>query len=80
VDEVEELPTLGAVSLLVEFHLEGSGVTPARFTFPFHETVPLETTTEALRDLIERNWNAAHLPPPVEDSFSASSGMVGGSY
>jgi hypothetical protein len=51
--------------LLVTFHLEGAWASPAAFTFPFAEFVPLEESLANLRDLISRNWQRAHLPPPV---------------
>lgn len=80
IDGVETFRGPSTDSLLVEFHLEGIGVSPARFTFPFAEAVPLDATVEALRDLIERNGEIAHLPPPVAANFNANSGAAGGAF
>ena len=56
--------------LSVRFHLEGAMQSPAVFNFPFAESVPLEDSLTALRDIISRNWKRAHLAPVAHRSFS----------
>jgi hypothetical protein len=53
--------------LLVDFHVKGAWASPAEFTFPFDESVAIDQSLKALRDMIARNWQRAHLPPPVAE-------------
>lgn len=65
VDEVEPVEDAGV--LLVSFHLEGAWASPAGFSFPFHESAPLDRSLAALRDLVSKNWDRAHVAPLVAD-------------
>ncbi len=72
VDHVEAMGNdAGSRALSVSFHLEGAWSSPARFTFPFAEAIPLEESLADLRDLISRSWRTAHLPPPNNDLHTA---------
>ena len=51
--------------LLIDFHLDGAWASPAQFTFPFHESLPLDHSAAALRDMVSKNWKSAHVAPPV---------------
>ena len=67
---VESLKSIGAVEgshdrvLLVHFRLEGEWASPASFTFPFDESIPIGQSLEVMKDMVARNWQRAHLPPP----------------
>lgn len=58
--------------LLVDFHLEGAWSSPAGFTFPFHESASLDRGLSAMRDMISKNWQNAHMPPPVASRTSST--------
>jgi hypothetical protein len=58
--------------LLVDFHLEGAWSSPAQFTFPFHQSRPIERSASALRDMVSKNWKGAHLAPPSASRPRAS--------
>lgn len=76
---VDSIRTLSAEEdrvLMVNYHLEGKWESPAAFSFPFLESVPLEESAAALRDFIERNWATAHLPPV--QSFGRGQAMSSG--
>lgn len=63
VDHIDEVESQGV--LLVDFHLEGAWASPAGFSFPFHESVSLDHSLSAMRDMVSKNWQRAHLAPPV---------------
>jgi len=65
VDRSERLTFEADEMLFVSFHLEGAWASPASFSFPFLSSVPLDESFSALRDMIERNYAAASMPPPV---------------
>ncbi len=48
---------------IVSFHIEGALASPVSFTFPFPDSVPLDQSLAALRDLVTRNWQSSQLPP-----------------
>ena len=70
---VESTKLIGAVEgshgrvILVNFRLEGEWASPARFTVPFAESIPLEQSLDQAKDMVARNWQHAHLPPPYQD-------------
>lgn len=72
VDEIEAYEEGGDRILSVDFHLEGRWGSPARFTFPFVESIPIEQTLPVLRDLVARNWQTAHVPPGVSGTQPAT--------
>ena len=65
VDEVDSVDDEGV--LLVSFHLEGTWASPAGFSFPFHQEDSIDDNLDAVRDLVSRNWDRAHIAPPVAD-------------
>ena len=71
---VESTKAIGAVAgshdrvLLMHFRLEGAWASPAGFTFPFDESIPIGQSLEVLKDMVARNWQRAHLPPPIYSS------------
>lgn len=70
---IESTDVIGAVAgshervLLVNFRLEGAWASPAGFTFPFSESVPLDQSLELAKDMVAQNWQRAHLPPPYQE-------------
>ena len=70
---VESTNLIGAVEgahgrvLLVNFRLEGEWASPAGFTFPFDESVPVDQSLAVAKDMVARSWQNAHLPPPYQD-------------
>jgi len=73
VDNIKAVAKEGV--LIVDFHLEGAWSCPAGFTFPFHVRVSLDQSVTALRDMVSKNWNRAHLPPPVAPRPASASQM-----
>lgn len=49
--------------VMVSYHVEGRLRSPAQFTFPFAEAVPLAESIEAFLDYGRRSWSAAHFAP-----------------
>lgn len=50
---------------LVSFHIEGAMASSVSFTFPFPDSIPLDQSLAALRNLVTRNWQSSQLPPRV---------------
>lgn len=49
--------------VMVSYHLEGELASPAQFTFPFIESVPMEENLDAFLDYGSRNWRIAQFAP-----------------
>ncbi len=49
--------------VMVSYHLEGELASPAQFTFPFIESVPMEENLDAFLDYGSRNWRVAQFAP-----------------
>ena len=43
---------------------------PAGFSFPFHQTEKLDRSLSALKDMVLKNWDRAHIAPPVVERTS----------
>ena len=71
IDHIDAVEAGGV--LLVDFHLEGAWSSPAGFTFPFRESVSLDHSLSAMRDMISKNWQSAHLAPPVAPRSASAS-------
>ena len=63
VDHIDAVESQGV--LIVDFHLESAWASPAGFSFPFHESVSLDHSLSAMRDMVSKNWQRSHLAPPV---------------
>ena len=72
VDDIEPVEAEGV--LLVSFHLEGAWASPAGFSFPFRQAISLDRSLSALRDMVSRNWDKAHIAPPVSGRPFGSAG------
>ena len=55
VDGVDALESAHGRVVLVDFHLEGNWTSPAGFTFPFHESQPIDKSIGLLRDMVAKN-------------------------
>jgi hypothetical protein len=62
-DSVRPLTRAEGKLVLVSYHLEGKLRSPAQFTFPFLEAVPLDESVAAFLDYGERSWQAARFAP-----------------
>lgn len=49
--------------VLVSYHLEGKLRSPAQFTFPFVEAIPLDESVAAFLDYGGRSWQTARFAP-----------------
>lgn len=49
--------------VMVSYHIEGAMRSPAQFTFPFAEEVPLAESVAAFLDYGHRSWASAYIAP-----------------
>lgn len=49
--------------VMVSYHIEGALHSPAQFTFPFAEEIPLAENVAAFLDYGHRSWASAYIAP-----------------
>ena len=55
IDSVDAVESARGRVILVDFHLDGNWRSPAGFTFPFHESLPIDKSIGLLRDMVAKN-------------------------
>ena len=63
VDSARPLTRAEGKVVLVSYHLEGKLRSPAQFTFPFLEAVPVDESIAAFLDYGGRSWQTARFAP-----------------
>lgn len=71
-DSVRPLTRAEGNLVLVSYHLEGRLGSPAQFTFPFLEAVPLDESVAAFLDYGERSWQTARFAPGTSSQSQAA--------
>jgi hypothetical protein len=74
VDSTRSLTGEDGLVVMVSYHVEGRLQSPAQFTFPFVESVPLAESVEAFLDFGQRSWRTAHLAPGSVPRAAGASG------